>query len=117
MLGLREGLQVKSNTSFISVPFGDGGNPSTSVEVHSAKWSVRFPKVRLTLPLKLKRTDHEHVDTNHRSRHSGQVRRDPESRKPWIPASAGMTSKGNQPEVDFESTHYFKPLAFKERVV
>ncbi len=29
---------------------------------------------------------------------------------------AGMTSKGNQPEVDFELTHYFKPLAFKARV-
>ena len=30
---------------------------------------------------------------------------------------AGMTSKGNEPKVDFESTHYFKPLTFKARAV
>jgi len=61
--------------------------------------------------------DHELIRTKDRSCHSGQVKRDPESRKPWIPAFAGMTSKGSEPKVDFESTHYFKPLAFKARVV
>jgi len=30
---------------------------------------------------------------------------------------AGTTSKGNEPKVDFESTHYLKPLAFKARLV
>jgi len=46
------------------------------------------------------------------------VERDPESRKPWIPASAGMTGRGRKMgQADLSRQHVEEPLAFEARVV